>query len=133
MIQCDMSEQRQREHPRFAIELDAEIDLGDGTTRIRGRTHDISRGGFSMLAKAMDTSSVTAGSPCTVRLALVFSENEFSEHITLAGAVMWCTRLREGVQVGVKFALTDAQSRGYLDLFIHFLEEGEEDESGAKS
>jgi hypothetical protein len=120
-----MSEQRA--HPRYAIELDADLEFGDGNASIKGRTHDISRGGFSMLAKA-DTRSVDSGTQCTVRVALVFSETEFSEQIALQGTVMWCTRLRGGVQIGIKFAALDAQAREYLDLFMHFLESGEEDD-----
>lgn len=122
---CRMSEQRA--HPRYAIELDAELVFGQGATSIKGRTHDISLGGFSMLSK-VDTPTVANGSTCVVRLALVFSETEFSEHISLEGIAMWCTRLRGGVQIGVKFSALDAQARQYLELFIHFLESGEEDD-----
>jgi hypothetical protein len=114
----------QRAHPRYAIELDCVLDL-DADRKVHGRTQDISRGGFCMLAPA-DTAPVAAGSLCGIRLALVFSENEFSEQLALRGTVAWCTRLKGGVQVGVKFDQLDAQSRGYLDLFIKFLEEGRE-------
>ena len=121
-----MSEQRA--HPRYAIELDVELDLtSEGNRKIRGRTHDISRGGFCMLA-AHGVPDVASGSPTAVRMALVFSETEFSEQLTLYGTVMWCTRLKEGTQLGVKFDPLSGQSQGYLDLFIKFLEEGLEDE-----
>jgi hypothetical protein len=112
----------QRAHPRYAIELDAVLEL-DPDRKVHGRTQDISRGGFCLLAAA-ETAPVAAGSHCKIRLALVFSENEFSEQLELRGSVAWCTRLKAGVQVGVKFDPLDAQSRGYLDLFIKFLEEG---------
>ncbi len=115
-----MSEQRA--HPRYAIELDCEIDVDE--RKVRGRTHDISRGGFSMLTPP-DTTTVAGGLPCTVRLSLVFSETEFSEQLTLKGVVMWCTHLKQGMQLGVRFDALDKSSRDYLDLFMRFL--GEED------
>ena len=67
----------QRQHPRYAIELDAEVIVGGAS--VAGRTHDISRGGFCMMARG----SVPVGASCDVKLALVFSETEFSEHLTL--------------------------------------------------
>ena len=125
---------QQRAHPRYAIELDAVLEL-DGGRRVHGRTQDISFGGFCVQVPA-DTQSVTAGSACSVKLALVFSENEFSEQLSLKGTVMWCTRLKQGTQIGVKFDALDPQSQGYLDLFIRFLgeegEPGEDDESSTK-
>jgi hypothetical protein len=117
-----MSEQRA--HPRYAIELDAQLEMPGGVA-IRGRTQDISRGGFCLLAPT-DVPQVEVSTVCSIRLALVFSENEFSEQLTLSGAIAWYTKLKQGTQVGVKFAQLDAQSRGYLDLFIKFLEDGRE-------
>ncbi len=111
----------QRQHPRFAIELDAEVSVMDDVT-VTGRTHDISRGGFSMLA----STPVPVPALCTVKLALVFSENEFSEHLVLQAATVWCTPFKGAHQIGVKFGTLDPQSRAYLDLFIKFLDDGEE-------
>jgi hypothetical protein len=113
----------QRQHPRFAIELDAEITTIEDVT-VAGRTHDISRGGFCMLAP----SSLPVHTLCTVKLALVFSESEFSEHLTLTAMTVWCTPVKGAYQIGVKFGVVDPQSRGYLDLFIKFLDGGQESE-----
>jgi hypothetical protein len=112
----------QRRYPRYAIDLDAEIALGP--VHIAGRTRDISRGGFCMSA----TQEVAGGSPCRVRLALVFAENQFSEYLNLDGTIAWCTRVKEGFQIGVKFQATNPQQRSFLDLFIRFLDEGAEDD-----
>jgi PilZ domain-containing protein len=109
-----------RQHPRYAIELDCEITVGDVV--VVGRTHDISKGGFSMLAR----SPVPVHAPGQVKLALVFSENEFSEHLTLPATPMWCTPIKNAYQIGVKFVMLDPQNRGYLDLFIKFLDAGDE-------
>jgi hypothetical protein len=115
----------QRQHPRYAIELDAEVSVMDDAT-VTGRTHDISRGGFSMLASG----PVPVPALCTVKLALVFSENEFSEQLTLQAATVWCTPFQGAYQIGIKFGALDAQNRGFLDLFIKFLNEGEDEGEG---
>jgi c-di-GMP-binding flagellar brake protein YcgR len=110
----------QRQHPRYAIELDAEVIVGG--VSVVGRTHDISRGGFCMLAR----SPIPVHATGEVRMALVFSETEFSEHLTLPAMTVWCTPMKGAYQIGVKFAQLDPQSRGYLDLFMKFLD-GDED------
>jgi hypothetical protein len=110
-----------REHPRYAIELDTIIVTDDG--ELPGRSRDLSKGGFCMLAP----SPMLVGTACKVRIALVFSETEFSEHLTLPATIMWCTRTQGVHQIGVKFAPLDPSSRGYLDMFMKFLEGGEEE------
>jgi hypothetical protein len=110
----------QRQHPRYAIELDAEVIVGGAS--VAGRTHDISRGGFCMMAR----SSVPVGASCDVKLALVFSETEFSEHLTLPATTVWCTPMKGVYQIGIKLAPLDQQNRAYLDLFIKFLDGGDE-------
>ena len=111
-----------RQHPRFAIELDVEITVAGSSAT--GRTHDISRGGFCM----MGSQSVPVGAMCEIKLALVFSETEFSEHLMLPGTTVWCTPLKGVYQIGVKFGALDAQNRGYLDLFMKFLDGGGDDD-----
>ena len=115
----------QRQHPRYAIELDTEITVGE--TVLAGRTRDISRGGFCMLA----TQPLPTHTQCEVKLALVFSENQFSEHLSLPATIVWCTPLKSGYQIGVKFGALEPHHRGYLDLFMKFLdgaEDGDEDD-----
>src|SRR5262249_12039272 len=85
----------QRQHPRFAIELDAEMTV-DGAA-VTGRTQDISKGGFCMSTQE----PVAVPATGQVKLALVFSDTEFSEHLTLAATTVWCTPLKTGYQVGV--------------------------------
>ena len=119
-----------RAHTRYAIELECELDIEE--RKLRGRTHDISRGGFCMLMPS-DAAMVSGGAPCVIRLSLVFSETEFSEQLTLQGVVMWCTRLKQGTQVGVRFQPLDAASLNYLDLFIRFLGEEDGDDPPPKS
>jgi hypothetical protein len=104
-----------RKHLRYAIELDAELRVGRAV--VTGRTHDISRGGFCMLAR----DPVPVHAAARVRLALVFSETVFSEHLTLTAETVWCTRIKDRYQIGVKFGALDGQSHAYLELFMKFL------------
>jgi c-di-GMP-binding flagellar brake protein YcgR len=122
-----MSEPDQRrQHPRFAVELDATIDTAEGT--VLGRTRDVSLGGFCLLAQV----PLPIGEACTVHLALVFPEGQFSEHLTLPATVVWCTQVKaHHHQIGVKFEPLDPQSKNYLDLFMRFLEAPEGDEEEA--
>jgi c-di-GMP-binding flagellar brake protein YcgR len=115
-----MNEQRQ--HPRYAIELDAEANF-DGQ-RFMGRTHDISRGGFCFHMP----DALPLGAVGTVKLALVFSENSFSEQLELPATIVWCTPIGGAYQVGFKFGPLSPAMQGYLTLFIQFLEGDDEDD-----
>jgi hypothetical protein len=112
----------QRQHPRYAIGLDVSIEYDEG--KVTGRTRDLSKGGLCMMA----TEPVPVGKTCQVNVALVFAENQFSEHLILPSVCVWCTPVKGGAhQIGFKFAPLDPQNRGYLDLFMKFLE-GAKDE-----
>jgi c-di-GMP-binding flagellar brake protein YcgR len=111
-----------RQHPRYAIALDAEA-LFDGR-HFAGRTQDISRGGFCLVLPE----PVPMNALGQVKLALVFSDNQFSEQLTLAATIVWCTPFGGGFQVGIKFASLSPDIEGYLALFIKFLEGEDEDE-----
>lgn len=112
----------QRAHPRYAIELDAELVLEGGAV-VSGRTRDLSKGGFCVYTEE----PVAVSTSCRARLALVFSENSFSEQLDLPATVVWSTPVAGRHQLGIKLGQIDAQMRGYLDMFIKFLEDGEED------
>src|SRR5262245_37250745 len=109
----------QRQHPRFATELDAEVIVAE--QRAAGRTRDISKGGFSMTAETRLPVHVKG----EVRRALVFPDNRLSEPLRIPVSVVWCTAIAAGVQLGIRFERMDPQSRGYLDLFIRFLDSGD--------
>jgi hypothetical protein len=64
---------------------------------------------------------------CTVKLALVFAHNQFSEHLELAARIAWCTTLGDRFQIGVRFSPLSPENLGYLTMFIKFLDEAEPD------
>jgi hypothetical protein len=111
-----------RQHPRYAVELDAEA-LFDGR-RFVGRSQDISRGGFCLVVPERLAVNLQG----QVKLALVFSDDQFSEQLTLPATIVWCTRFAGGYQVGIKFGALTSEIQGYLSLFIKFLSSGEPDD-----
>jgi len=105
-----------RAHPRYALEIDAELHVGE--RRIPARTRNISRGGLSLAAHE----EVPIGSGVTVNLALVFEEESMSEPLPLLGRIVWCSPLRDGeFQLGVVFVSVRPDERRYVDMFVRYL------------
>ena len=104
-----------RQHPRYAIEIEARVEA-DGA-EFRARTRDLSRSGMCFVTKE----AVSVGIPVVIEAALKFSPNASSEALPLSARVMWCTPVHEGFQVGVAFTRLQAQTLDYLDLFLKYL------------
>ncbi|WP_428261576.1 PilZ domain-containing protein [Haliangium sp.] len=108
-----------REFPRFAIE--ATVDFSAPGLNVTGRTSNVSRGGLA----ATVSEPIEPGTNVTVRLALVFEEDTFSEPLDLPARVVWCTQLGEVYQLGSAFLGLSSDQRGYLGMFLRYLEEGQ--------
>jgi Tfp pilus assembly protein PilZ len=107
-----------RVHPRYALEIDAEIAF-DGE-RYPARTRNVSSGGLSVLADR----PVPVGQEVTVAISLLFDEQAMSEPLPLRGRVVWCTPLETGQhQVGVTFVGLTGDQRVYLELFMRYVED----------
>jgi Tfp pilus assembly protein PilZ len=107
-----------RAHPRYALEIDAEIQTHSGA--VPGRTRNISHGGLSLEAGA----PVTPGQEVLVTIALVFDKELLSEPLPLRGRVAWCSAIAEGRhQIGVVFVALTGDERLYVDLFLRYLRE----------
>lgn len=90
----------------------------------KGATQNISKGGFCFEAEA----GLPSGKHGTARMALVFDEGQFSERLELECQVAWCTRRANGsYQIGVRFLELSPEMAKYLDIFIRYLEEPEEE------
>lgn len=107
-----------RQFPRFALE--ATVELTASGRVANGRTSNVSRGG---LAATVDR-PVSPGELVTVRMALVFDEETFSEPLDLPARVVWCTQLSDVYQLGTAFLPLSADQRTYLEMFLRYLEEG---------
>jgi len=107
-----------RAHPRYALEIDAEIRC-EGQA-IPARTRNISREGLSIVTER----AVPVGPEITIAIALVFASEAMSESLPLRGRAVWCTKLAAGIyQIGVSFVGLTRDERSYVDLFIRYLED----------
>lgn len=107
-----------RAHPRYALEIDAEIRC-EGET-IPARTRNISRDGLSIVTER----AVPVGPEVTIAIALVFAGEAMSESLPLRGRAVWCTSLGAGAyQIGVSFVGLTSDERSYVDLFLRYLED----------
>ncbi len=110
-----MAAEERRQHPRYAVEIEARV-VADGA-EIRARTRDLSRSGMCFVTKE----AVSVGIPVVIEAALKFSANAFSEALPLSARVMWCTAIPDGFQVGVAFTRLPGQTAEYLDLFLKYV------------
>jgi hypothetical protein len=107
-----------REFPRFALEATVELTARSFTAT--GRTANVSRGGMA----ATVNRAIAPGEVVTVRMALVFDEDTFSEPLDLPARVVWCTQLSDVYQLGMAFMPLSSDQRTYLEMFLRYLEEG---------
>jgi Tfp pilus assembly protein PilZ len=113
----------QRAHPRFALEIDAEVRTGQFI--VPARTRNVSRGGLAITTQK----SLPVGAVVTVSLSLVFgargAETAMSEPLPLQGRVVWCspvdTEQGAGFQLGVMFVGIRSEERSYVDMFLRYL------------
>ncbi len=105
-----------RAHPRYALEIDAEVRIGE--RKIPARTRNISRGGLAISARHR----LPIGAGVTISLALVFDEESMSEPLPLQGRVVWCSPIAEDAyQLGLMFVGVRSEERSYVDMFIRYL------------
>jgi PilZ domain-containing protein len=105
-----------RQHPRYALDIDCTI-MALGAT-LHARTRNLSRSGIS----CMVLEPLSPGTEVMFEMALTFGPNEFSEPIRLAATVMWCTRVVEAWQVGARFDPLTPPMGQLLGVFIQFLD-----------
>jgi hypothetical protein len=112
-----------RAHPRYALEVDAEVRHAGG--KIPARTRDVSRGGGCLSIPV----GLPLGAEVTISIALVFDEETFSEPLALRARVVWCTPIGDRHQLGVTFIGMTAEQRHYLEMFLRYLREGQRREA----
>lgn len=121
-----MKSAQARAHPRYALE--AEIELNAAGRTVRGRTNNVSRGGLC----ASVTTPIEVGTPVDLSVTLVFDEDTFSEPLTLAARVVWCTALGDATyQIGTAFLPLGPDELEYLQMFLRYLEGGEPKTAGS--
>ena len=107
-----------RAHPRYALEIDAEIRFDEH--KIPARTRNVSHGGLSLITAR----AIPVGRSVVVAIALVFDEEAMSEPLPLRGRVVWCTELgKDRYQIGATFVSPTREERQYVELFLRYLKE----------
>jgi hypothetical protein len=106
-----------RRHPRFEVQLEAQVQLGGHT--IPALTKDVSRGGICIVC-ARDASP---GTVIRLRLALALGNGAFSEQLELSARVIWCTAVDGRHQLGAVFTELTPEKRGFLEMFLRFLQQ----------
>lgn len=107
---------KRREHPRFSVDVQATLTVGD--KQQRARTRDISRAGICLVT----LEGIPRDTEIAIELVLTFGGDGTSEPLHVRGEVVWCTALFGAYQIGVKFLLVDEEQARYLNMFIGFLD-----------
>jgi hypothetical protein len=107
-----------RAHPRYALEIDAEIASAED--RIPARTRNVSRGGLCIAT----AQPLPVGIDVMITISLVFEEQAMSEPLPIRGRVVWCTPIDEGrYQIGATFVGLTGDQRIYIELFLRYLKD----------
>jgi hypothetical protein len=106
-----------RQFPRYAVELEASIDL-EGET-LEAVTRDIGRGGICLVGPR----AVASGRRLNLSLKLVLGTTAFSEGLELDARVIWCTPISAHHQIGAVFTEMTAAKLGQLDMLLRFLQQ----------
>ncbi|MEZ4399659.1 MAG: PilZ domain-containing protein [Kofleriaceae bacterium] len=117
--------QPQRAYPRHAVDAEISLSIG-GDLLARGRTRNLSRGGLCAVIGTV----VPRGATVLVSISLVFSTDGVSEPLVVPARVAWCTAFSDAVQVGLAFLPLAATTASYLDMFIRFLTQPDDDAAG---
>lgn len=112
----DVSDQ-EREYPRYAHGAAITLNTPDRTSS--GRMSNLSLGGLC----ATLAEPIAVGTAIEVDIQLIFADDLQSEPLRIAARVVWCTSLRDGHQVGVRFRPLDAEKSEYLTMFLRYLDD----------
>ena len=113
-----MSGADKRVFPRFAVQMDVELETRDGRLH-RGTSRNLSRGGLCLEV----ADAIATGEDVEVRVTLMFDDQQTSEPLELPARVVWCTPFGSTHQVGTQFRPLSPDRITYLDMFLRLLEQ----------
>jgi hypothetical protein len=105
-----------RQYPRFAVDLQVRVTIGDRV--LSARTRDISRSGLCLVSQRQ----IPFDANIRVELVLSFAAGGHSEPLGVGGRVVWCTALFGSYQIGVMFVGLDRERTRHLAMFVGLLD-----------
>jgi hypothetical protein len=106
-----------RRHPRFIIDVQANVRTGDGR-KLPARTRDLSRSGMCLIT----THTLAQREELLIDLILLLGPSSVSEPLPLRARVVWCTPISQAFQVGAMFEKLSKKEQTFLEMFLHYLD-----------
>jgi len=106
-----------RRHPRFSVDVQANVRTGDGR-KLPARTRDLSRSGMCIIT----TNALAQRDELLIDLILLLGPTSTSEPLPLRARVVWCTPISQAFQVGAMFDKLSKTEQQFLDMFLRYLD-----------
>jgi hypothetical protein len=106
-----------RRHPRFNVDVQANVRTGDGR-KLPARTRDLSRSGMCLIT----TNALAQRDELLIDLILLLGPTSTSEPLPLRARVVWCTPISQAFQVGAMFEKLSKTEQAFLDMFLRYLD-----------
>jgi len=111
------SSDKTRRHPRFHVDVDANVHTVDGRKTV-ARTRDLSRSGICLVT----ADPLKSGGRLSIELVLLLGPRSSSEPLPLRARVVWCTAIAGAFQIGAMFDNLSAKESAFLDIFLRYLD-----------
>lgn len=105
-----------RQAPRYPVDL--QVTVWARERQLSARTRDLSRTGLCLVMGHQ----IPLETRIQVRVVLTFAAGGYSEPLTLAGRVVWCTALFGAFQIGVIFVDLDRERARHLQMLVAILD-----------
>ena len=105
-----------RQAPRYPVDLQVTVWARD--RQLSARTRDLSRTGLCLVMGHQ----IPLETRIQIRVVLTFAAGGYSEPLTLAGRVVWCTALFGSFQIGVMFVDLDRERARHLQMLVAILD-----------
>jgi hypothetical protein len=106
-----------RRHPRFTVDVQANVRTGDGR-KLPARTRDLSRSGMCLIT----THSLIPRDELLIDLILLIGPSSASEPLPLRARVVWCTPISQAFQIGAMFEKLSKKEQSFLEMFLRYLD-----------
>jgi hypothetical protein len=109
--------QNLRRHPRFTVDVQANVRTSDGR-KLPARTRDLSSSGICLIT----THALAPREELLIDLILLIGPSSVSEPLPLRARVVWCTPISQAFQVGAMFERLSRKEHAFLEMFLRYLD-----------